>query len=42
MNNKKRRIGILDVNGVHGTKCYIVWDSMLQRCYSENENKKYN
>lgn len=40
MSNKKRRIGILDVNGVHGTKCYIVWDSMLQRCYSENENQR--
>lgn len=40
MSNKKRRIGILDVNGVHGTKCYIVWSSMLQRCYSENENKR--
>lgn len=40
MVNKKRRIGILDVNGVYGTKCYIVWSSMLQRCYSENKGNK--
>ena len=38
MNNKKYNIGILDKKSVYNTKCYILWDSMLRRCYSQNGN----
>lgn len=43
--NKKYGVGILDKKSVYNTKCYIVWNSMLARCYSNYRhtiNKTYS
>jgi len=35
---KKYGVGILDKKGVYSTKSYITWNSMLKRCFSQDNN----